>query len=183
VSYPDPQALPTEISGMLREVPQQPPVEMLAHSPALVRPFLQTGQALLSGLRLPIRSREVIILTVAALIDCEYEYVQHRPISEAAELSVQEREALHRKDFDADILTAGDRVLVRFVTELLQRPRVSDALFDELRNVISVPEIVEVHHVVGFYWSLGRLCTNLDIEITQPDGLDSLNAVLGLNRD
>ena len=42
-------------------------------------------------------------------------------------------------------------------------------------------EIVEVVHLTGFYWRLGRLCTDLDIEIDMPDGMTSLNAVANLD--
>jgi len=46
----------------------------------------------------------------------------------------------------------------------MQTPRISDALFERMRRLFSSREIVESLLVVGWYWTVGRLMTTLDIE-------------------
>ena len=51
-----------------------------------------------------------------------------------------------------------------FAGEVMRTPRLSDALFEHMRSHFSSREIVELLLVVGWYWTVGRLMTTLDIE-------------------
>ena len=73
IPYPDLDAVPTELAHLLGNMPRHAPIDMLAHSPALAASFLRLAQAQFTALELPVRSREVLILTVAVLTECEYE--------------------------------------------------------------------------------------------------------------
>src|SRR6478672_13200561 len=70
LSYPDRATLPASLGQMLGEMPRHAPIEMLAHSPALAEGFLRLAQAQFTGLELPLRDRELLILTVAAGVEC-----------------------------------------------------------------------------------------------------------------
>ncbi len=81
------------------------------------------------------------------------------------------REAIHRLDFHDPALSAYDRAVTRFVAELVARPRVGEDVFAAVRENLTEREIVEVLQVAGFYWSFGRVCTVLDVEIVGCDVL------------
>ena len=98
--YPDRNTFPADLRQFLAQVPQHAAFDMLSHSVSTVQPFLLQGQAQFTGLALPARTRELVILTTATAADCEYEFVQHVPISEAEGVQPSVREAIHRRDFD-----------------------------------------------------------------------------------
>jgi alkylhydroperoxidase family enzyme len=180
IPYPDLDAAPAELAHLLGNMPRHAPIDMLAHSPALAASFLRLAQAQFTGLELPVRSREVLILTVAVSTECEYEYVQHIAMSEAAGVDPGTREALRRGEFDAPAISADDRLIVSLVRETVASPRLSDALMAELRIRHSPRQIVEMLQLVGFYWSLARFCTVLNIEIDEAKDLTSIDAVSNL---
>ena len=180
IPYPERSSLPPEIAGLLSQIPQHGPVDMLSHTPPLAKLFLLQGQALITSIELNAREREIIILTVGVLTECEYELTQHVPISEAAEVTVQQRDAQRRQDFSNAALTPNDQALVQFVEETVQSPRVSDATFDRLRLVLTDRQIVETLQIIGAYWAFARICTTLDIEVQHATDLTSVEALARL---
>jgi alkylhydroperoxidase family enzyme len=179
--YPDRDTLPTEIAQLLGEMPRVAPIEMLAHSPQVVEQFLRLAQAQFTALELPLYSRELVILTVAASVGCEYEYRQHIPISAAAGVDPHLGQSIWSSDVDESQLTDADRALLAFVGAVLHSPRIGDHQLGETRKHFSDREIVEVVQLIGFYWGLGRLCTVLDLEIETATDLTSVNAVANLS--
>jgi alkylhydroperoxidase family enzyme len=182
IAYPSREQLPSELLQMLSEMPRHAPVDMLAHSPRVGAAFLRLAQAQFTSVELSHRNRELLILTVAAHERCEYEYVQHVPISQAAGVEPALREAIWRREVDASSLAAEDRALVNFVTAVLDSPDVEERMVTEARRWFSERELVEILQLIGFYWGLGRLCSVLDVEIDTPDGLTSIDAVSKLSR-
>ncbi|HEY1972782.1 MAG TPA: hypothetical protein VGH89_32875 [Pseudonocardia sp.] len=181
IPYPQRDAMPAELAELLATMPRHAPVEMLAHAPALTGPFLRLAQAQFTGLRLTARHREIVILTVAGLVQCDYEYAQHVPISSAAGIGPEERESLRSGELD-NLPDAGDRALARFVAAVVRAPTVADEVIAGVRSEFSEREIVEVLQLVGFYWGLGRLCTVLEVETETPNGLTSVTALANLRR-
>jgi alkylhydroperoxidase family enzyme len=179
ISYPRRDEMPAELAELLGEMPRHAPIEMLAHSPALTAPFLRLAQAQFTGLELAARHRELVILTVAGLVDCDYEYFQHVPISEAAGIDPEDRERIRAGDFDT-LGGEDDRTLALFVAAVVRSPRVAEDLLARVRERFRDREIVETLQLVGFYWGLGRLCTVLDLETETPDGLTSVAALSDL---
>jgi alkylhydroperoxidase family enzyme len=181
IPYPDPASVPPEMDALLRQIPRHGPVDMLSHTPALGRLFLMQGQALITSIELSARHREIIILTVAALTECDYEFTQHVPISEAAGVDSPTREAIRAGEFTSADLSEDDRALIAFIKEIAERPRASDQTFQRIRPLFADREIVEIIQIVGAYWSFARLCTTLDIEIQEAADLRSAQALEHLN--
>jgi alkylhydroperoxidase family enzyme len=179
--YPDRDTLPTEVAQMLGEMPRVAPIEMLAHSPQVAQQFLRLAQAQFTALELSLYNRELVILTVAAFIGCEYEYRQHIPISAAAGVDPRLGQSIWSSNVDESQLADADRALLAFVGAVLRSPRIGDNQFGEAREHFSDREIVEVVQLIGFYWGLGRLCTVLDLEIETATDLTSVNAVANLS--
>lgn len=170
LSPPDPQRIPGELREFLTQVPQHAAFDILSHSVSTVRPFLEQGIAQYTGLELPERSRELVILTTATMGECPYEFIQHTPISEAAGVDPAIRAAIAARGFNDSSLSPNDRAVIQFVAHLVERPTVPDQVFDDVRQYLSDREILEVLQVAGFYWSFGRVCTVLDIEVEQDHG-------------
>jgi alkylhydroperoxidase family enzyme len=170
LSPPDPALIPGELREFLDQVPRHAAFDILANSISTVRPFLQQGIAQYTSLELPARSRELVILTTATVAECAYEFVQHTPISEAAGVHAVIRAAIAALDFDHPSVCPYDRAVIRFVAHLVQQPTVPDEIFDDVRQHLSDREILEVLQIAGFYWSFGRVCTVLDIEVEEGHG-------------
>ena len=181
IAYPERDELPPELIRLLEQMPRHAPIEMLAHSPAVAEQFLRLAQAQFTSLELSLRDRELLILTVAALVECEYEYQQHIPVSEAAGIDSSLREAIWTGSLQPSDLSERDRVLVAFIRATLRGPQVEERLVATVREYFSEREIVEILQLVGFYWGLGRLCTVLDLEVETATDLSSVDAVANLS--
>jgi alkylhydroperoxidase family enzyme len=181
ISYPDPAEIPEPLAGMLAAMPSVAAIDMLAHSPVLTEHFLRLAQAQFTALELPVRARELVILSVAAKGRCEFEYQQHIPISAAAGVEPAVRRAIWDRRPGTAGLPEAERVLIGFVTDVLNRPRVSARRLAALQRFYPPRQIVEVLQLIGFYWGLGRICTVLDIEIQKPTTLDGFEAVANLD--
>jgi alkylhydroperoxidase family enzyme len=179
IPYPSRAALPADVAALLDSLPRNAITEMVAHASSLLEPFLRVAQAQFTDLELGVRRRELVILAVAGLIDCEYEYVQHIPMSEVAGIDADLRKQVRRGTFDAADDPA-DRALLEFVAAVVAHPQVPDEFFLPLRRHFGEREIVEVLQLVAFYWGVGRVCTVLDLEIDTPDELTSIDAVARL---
>ncbi|MEU8379928.1 hypothetical protein [Streptosporangium sp. NPDC048865] len=167
---PDPRTVPDDVREFLAFLPPDPLVRMLTHSTGTVKPFIQLAKAQFGSLELPARARELVILTVAEYTGCEFVAAQHRPMSAAAGVDERTRRLIRDRELDHPDLPAFDRALIRFTAEVVRRPTVSDELFDQVRRFLTEREIVEVLQVAGYYWSFGRVCTVLDVEVTEVYG-------------
>ena len=181
LSYPDPAEIPQPLAGTLAAMPSVAAIDMLAHSPVLAEHFLRLAHAQFAALELSDRARELVILSVAAKGRCEFEYQQHIPISAAAGVDPSLRQSIWEQTIDPATLPDADSVLIGFVTDVLKRPRVSARRFAALQRFYPPRQIVEILHLIGFYWGLGRICTVLDIEIQTPTTLDAFEAVANLS--
>jgi alkylhydroperoxidase family enzyme len=180
IPYPDRATVPPELDAVLSQMPRHGPVEMLSHAPPLARHFLLQAQALITSIELLPRHREIIILTVATLTECAYEFTQHTPISAAEGITDAERDAIRRGAFSDNVLPAADRALIMFVKETVDKARASDSAFDAIRPLFDDRQIVEIMHIIGAYWAFGRICTNLDIELQEANDLSSAEALAKL---
>ncbi|MCW2932612.1 MAG: hypothetical protein JWM19_3574 [Actinomycetia bacterium] len=163
---PDPAAVPEDLREFLAQFPPDEMFTMLTHSPSTVRLFIGLAQALYTSLDLPVRDRELAILTLADAVSGEFVFAQHVPISENAGIDDTLRQAIRSRDHDNPALTDHDRAIVRFTAELATAQPVSDATFTALHRNLSEREVVELLHVCGYYWTLSRLCTVLQVDLT-----------------
>ncbi|MDT5167959.1 MAG: hypothetical protein QOD02_1278, partial [Mycobacterium sp.] len=88
IPYPDEASLSSNVRAILDQMPRKVGVtSMIAHSPALAVSCMQTVKDQFTALALPDRDREVVILTVATLTACEYEWIQHVELAQAVGIS------------------------------------------------------------------------------------------------
>src|SRR5260370_41374028 len=93
--------MPAELAELLGSMPRNNITEMFAHATSLTAPFLRLAQAQFTALELSVRQRELVILAVAGLVDCEYEYAQHIPVSAAAGKTPAPPRAIRNGRFNA----------------------------------------------------------------------------------
>jgi alkylhydroperoxidase family enzyme len=179
IPYPDKESLPSEVGAVLDQMPPSAPIDMVAHSPAIALALLRTTQAQFTSLEVSERDREIVILTVATLTECEYEWTKHVAMSEAVGVSPAARESIRSRHFGADTLTRRDRLIITFVKDVIATPRVTDRVFAEVREAYTPRQIVELIRLVGFYWAFARFCTTLDVELDteEPGDLGAFSAV------
>jgi alkylhydroperoxidase family enzyme len=168
--YPDRKTFPQELQDFLAQVPEHLNFDMMSYSVSTIELFIRQGQAQYTGLELSPRDRELVILTTAAMIKVEYEFIQHVPISEAMGVDPAIREAIHRQELDSAVIPARDQAIVAFAAAVVDGPLVSNAVFAAVRAVLGPREIVEALQVIGFYWSFGRVATVLEVEIEAAHG-------------
>jgi alkylhydroperoxidase family enzyme len=172
---------PSDVTQVLRSFP--PPLQnmnigrMLSHAPTLAAPYYDTYAAALNGLELDPKLRQLAILRVAERASARYLLVQHRPLARIAGLTDQQISAAGQPGFDngcywseSGCFTHVQRHVLAFTDAVVAGPRISDGLFERIRNVLTPREIVELLLLIGWYWTACRLTTTLEIEPEHPLG-------------
>jgi len=167
---PDPASIPAEIREFLTSLPPDPMVKMLSYSAGTVKPFVQLAKAQFSSLELSARSRELVILTVAEYTASTFVAAQHDPMALAAGVGERIRQLIRDRQLDSPELSPADRALIRLTAEVVQRPTVSDEIFQLAREFLTDRELVEVLEVTGYYWTFGRISTVLDVDVAKVYG-------------
>jgi AhpD family alkylhydroperoxidase len=117
---------------------------------------------LMPGGKLPRRETELVILRVAHLRDCEYEWTHHERLGGRAGLTAEEI-ARVRDGADAPEWSERERVLLGAVDELHASADLSDARFAALRQQYSEADVVELVMLAGHYEMLATFINTLRI--------------------
>jgi alkylhydroperoxidase family enzyme len=130
----------------------------IAHHPALLERFRQTGSTLLSFGRLPAGDRETVIHRTTARCGAEYEWGVHA-VAFAGPLGLSDewlRATWHGGP--DDFTDAGQALLVRFADELHDEAAVSPATWAALRERYDDAQLVELVCLAGFYHLVSYVC-------------------------
>lgn len=111
------------------------------------------------------RETELVILRVAHLRACEYEFRHHVHLGRRAGVTSADVERIQIGP-DADGWSPRERVLLRAVAALHERQDIDDATWDAMRAELSEKECIEVVLLVGQYEMLATAVKALRI---QPD--------------
>lgn len=123
--------------------------------------------------KLDAKDRELVILRVGALSNCEYERMQHIPIARSVGWLDSEIDAIDAGDQRG--LSPRSAVLLRFVDECVYRVKVTPKTFAELKKEFSDEVIAEITLLIGHYMMTARFLETLDIELD--DAATSWDAV------
>ncbi len=168
--YVDPEAASQGVREALEALPPLNIFRMLAHADSAFLPYLGLGGVLLAQLELDPNLRELAILLVAAHTGAEYEWIQHVGISKALGIDDEQITAVQRGDLQSACLDPDAQVLLRFTSEVLQRPRAGDETFTALIKRFPPRQIIELLLVIGTYNMLARVMTTLDIDLDPAAG-------------
>ena len=133
---------------------------VLAHNPRLAERATGWGGYLLGPkASLSLRDREVVIDRVCARCGAEYEWGVHvAAFGEAAGFTSAQNAAIADPQGDDAPLTPRDRLLVRMVDELHETSTVSDALWPQLGEFWSAPQLIELLMLAGWYHAISYVC-------------------------
>ncbi len=139
----------------------------VAHSPLLLRRMLYFSDGLRNRTRLDPRFRELAIMTVGRLTDCEYEYVHHQALAKRIGVRPDQVDRLASWETDP-AFNEQERAVIRYATEVTQNVRVTDATFDALRKFLDPEQIVELTLNTGFYNMVVRFLLPMQVDL-EPD--------------
>jgi 4-carboxymuconolactone decarboxylase len=137
----------------------------LAHHEDALRRFLVFGNHVLGKNTLPLQSRELMILRIAARSGAAYEWDQHVRIARRAGLT--DDEILRGATGRWDDLDEVDQVLLETTDSLLDHRGVDDDLWLRLRAHLTVQQIIDVLYTVGQYLTIATVINTLGV---RPEG-------------
>jgi len=134
-----------------------------ARHPELARAFLAFNGHLLRGSTLSARQRELLVLRVAFLRDCGYEWAQHAVLAEKAGLSAEEI-ARVPEGADAPGWAPLERALLSAVDELIADGAVADGTWKALARGLDERQLMDAVFTVGAYGLLAMALRSFGVE-------------------
>ena len=127
--------------------------------------WLHFAGRLMPGGKLPRRETELVILRVASVRRCDYEFDHHVRLGRRAGVTAADVERV-RAGSAADGWTSQERLLMTATEELLETRDLSDATWSALRAAYDERTLIELLLLVGHY---DMLATTLMTLRLQPD--------------
>lgn len=134
----------------------------LGRSRGLFRGWLHFAGRLMPGGRLPRRETELVILRVAHLRSCTYEWEHHVRLGRRAGVTADEIGRL-QQDLNPGAWTDREAAILAAVDELHDRGDLADATWDRLRVHLDDRAAIELVLLVGHYEMLATAITALRI--------------------
>ncbi|MBX7455969.1 carboxymuconolactone decarboxylase family protein [Mycolicibacterium sp. 3033] len=138
-------------------------VATLMRHPKLARGFLRFNFHLLYGSTLPARLRELAVLRVAHVTNCEYEWLHHVVMGRDAGLSDDVIAGIERGEA-ADGL---DSAIIAAVDELQRDANVSDSTWTTLSAHLGERQLMDLVFTIGCYGSLAMAINTFGVEPDQ----------------
>jgi alkylhydroperoxidase family enzyme len=176
IDYPDLDRLSDSTKTLIEGRPLINVLKMWAHSEPLMPLIAQLGATQFAALELSPRHRELLVLALADAIEAPYVWNQHEVISESCGVTQRDRDAIRlgsprsRPDAPFD---AADCAMLDFARAVADGPTVPTAVFAAVSGLFSPRQIVEAVSVLGYYFTIARMTTVLEIESDEP-GHDSV---------
>ena len=139
----------------------------LGRHPKLFRGWLRFAGRLMPRGTLPRRETELVILRVAHLTSCEYEFEHHVRLGRRAGLGEADFTRV-REGPEADGWSERDRVLLATVDSLHRDRNLDDGAWAELRRHLGERETIELLLLAGHYEMLATTLNTLRIEPDKP---------------
>jgi AhpD family alkylhydroperoxidase len=125
--------------------------------------WLHFAGKLMPGGKLPRRETELVILRVAALRECDYEFAHHERLGRRAGVTAEDV-ARVRLGSAADGWSANESLLLRAAEELVTTKDLGDETWAELRAAYDERVLIELLLLVGHYDMLATTLLTLRVE-------------------
>jgi AhpD family alkylhydroperoxidase len=136
----------------------------LAHTPNLLRRFLQLGGELRNATALDPKLRELAIVTVGRLTNAEYEFVHHWNLARRVGVTRDQLEALAEWE-ESPKFSEQERAVIRYAVEATNNVRVTDAAWNALKTFLDTPRLMELVQNVAFYNMVVRVLVPVGVEL------------------
>ena len=140
--------------------------KVVANSPHVARNFIKLGNSLIARTDLSPKLRELVIMQIAKLCNCEYEWVQHKPVALQSGISPTQLDAIELWK-ESNYFSDEERAILQYVDEVAQNVKVIDETFQTLRRYFDERSIVELTLAIGWWGMLARLLVPLEVEIDE----------------
>lgn len=158
--YVDPSRVNPEMAEAFKCIPfERNVLKLLAHAEGFF-PSLATllGTVFRSTRELPTLEWQLVVLRTAALIGAHYVFEINSPAALVNGMPNAKRLLIaFGKTDDTEFFTVRDRILLRFVEELVRNNNATDATLEDLKANFSTREIFEAIVIVGLYSIFGRV--------------------------
>lgn len=125
--------------------------------------WLHFAGRLMPGGRLPRRETELVILRVAALRGCDYEFSHHVRLGKRAGVTAADVSRV-RQGSAAESWSDAERLLLRSAEELVTTKDLSEATWAALRTTYDERLLIELLLLVGHYDMLATTLMTLRLE-------------------
>ncbi len=142
------------------------PWGVLLRNPELCECAGKLGTMLRDGTSLPTRLSELAIALAARHWTAQYEWRAHAPKGLKAGLSEDVIEAI-RERLRPHFTKRDEESTYEYVTELLEKKRVSDETYQAVVVEIGVNAVIELTAVTGFYCLVAMLIVGLEIPLRE----------------
>ena len=137
------------------------PFAALLHSPLLADRTAELGAYIRFDSALSAVDRELAILAVARVFDCQFEWAYH--VREARKAGVRAEAIAAIRERRAPGALAEGAAIVRYVSELLVDHRTDDATVAALRARLGVQGVVDLTATIGYYAMLACTLNAFDV--------------------
>ena len=138
----------------------------LARYPALTRAYHTFNGHVQFATTLSTRQRELLVLRVATLRECEYEWAQHAVLAGDAGLSAEEIARVAAGP-DAPEWSVLERSLLAAVDELIAEAAVSDTTWAALARELDERQLMDLVFTVGAYEVLAMALRSFGVELDE----------------
>lgn len=169
-----PEDLPPEIAEVYNTSPagKLNIFRLHAHAPTVFPGYSAMAQAIFAKLDVPPLERELVVLMIAELEQCEYEWAQHSQI--AAKMGVPQTQinAIRAGRYDGEVFNDREKALFDFTRQTVKNVRVDDAAFNAVAAFYSHRQIIELLFTIGSYMMLARIMEVAQIELDAVHGAE-----------
>lgn len=143
----------------------------MAHHPALAHAYFTFNGHLLLATTLTERQCELLVMRVAAVRKCGYEWAQHLFVARDAGLTDEEIGRIAYGP-DAPFWSDLDAAMLRAVDELIVDGSIGTPTWQSLAAELDTQQLLDLIFTVGSYDTLARMFSSLQLDID--DGIDEL---------
>lgn len=148
------------------------PFAALLHSPVLADRTAELGAYIRFDSTLSPVDRELVILSVARVFDCRFEWAYHVREARKAGVRTEAIAAIRERRAPAG-LSEDEAAIVGYVSQLLVSHRTDDATIAALRARLGLQGVVELTATIGYYAMLA--CTLNAFDVRPDPGEEELD--------
>ena len=138
----------------------------LMNSPEVTGYVTTLGAYLRFQAKIPDATRELVILTIARELNCDYEWGHHKPLAVKVGVSDATIEAIHEGKAPEG-LSQDEAAIVRYVQMLLRKHSMSDDIFEPVLRQLNTVDLIDLTVMVGYYNLLAMAFAALGVELEE----------------